>query len=124
MSQSKEKIEKPYQIFEKGQFMTKLSVRKELRGTENVVQIEVLNASGGTALVRGPILPGAEISEVIPIQGSFNLIRPISKSGRGESIQLLDVIFPVRLRINVSGQFLELEIKEAGFWKIAVGLTQ
>ena len=124
MSQSKEKVEKPYHIYEKGQSMNKVIVRKELRGTENIVQIEVLNASGGTALVRGPILAGAEINEVIPTQGSFNLIRQISKSGRGESIQLLDVVFPVRLRINISGQFLEVEIKDAGFWKIAVGLTQ
>lgn len=124
MSQPKEKVEKPYYIYEKGQAMNKVIVRKELRGTENIVQIEVLNASGGTALVRGPILAGAEINEVIPTQGSFNLIRQISKSGRGESIQLLDVVFPVRLRINISGQFLEVEIKETGFWKIAVGLTQ
>jgi hypothetical protein len=124
MSQPREKVEKPYHIYEKGQSMNKVAVRKELRGTENIVQIEVLNASGGTALVRGPILAGAEINEVIPTQGSFNLIRQISKSGRGESIQLLDVVFPVRLRINISGQFLEVEIKDAGFWKIAVGLTQ
>lgn len=124
MSQPKEKVEKPYHIYEKGQAMNKVIVRKELRGTENIVQIEVLNASGGTALVRGPILAGAEINEVIPTQGSFNLIRQISKSGRGETIQLLDVVFPVRLRINISGQFLEVEIKDAGFWKIAVGLTQ
>lgn len=124
MSQPKEKVEKSYHIYEKGQSMNKVIVRKELRGTENIVQIEVLNASGGTALVRGPILAGAEINEVIPTQGSFNLIRQISKSGRGESIQLLDVVFPVRLRINISGQFLEVEIKDAGFWKIAVGLTQ
>ncbi len=32
-SQSKEKIERPYQIYEKGQSMTKASVRKELIGT-------------------------------------------------------------------------------------------
>lgn len=124
MSQPKEKVERPYHIYEKGQSMNKVIVRKELRGTENIVQVEVLNASGGTALVRGPILAGAEINEIIPTQGSFSLIRQISKSGRGETIQLQDVIFPVRLRINISGQFLEVEIKEAGFWKIAVGMTQ
>ncbi len=124
MSQPKEKVEKPYQIYEKGQSMNKVIVRKELRGTENIVQIEVLNASGGTALVRGAILEGAEINEVIPTQGSFSQIRQITKSGRGETIQLIDVVFPVRLRTNISGQFLEVEIKEAGFWKISVGLTQ
>ncbi len=123
-SQPKAKAERPYQIYEKGQSMSNVSVRKEVRGTENIVQIEVLNASGGTALVRGTILPGADIVEVIPTQGSFNLIRQITKSGRGETIQLIDVVFPVRLRINISQQFLEVEIKEAGFWKVAVGMTQ
>lgn len=123
-SQPKAKAERPYQIYEKGQSMTNVSVRKEVRGTENIVQIEVLNASGGTALVRGTILPGADIVEVIPTQGNFSLIRQITKSGRGETIQLIDVVFPVRLRINISGQFLEVEIKEVGFWKIAVGMTQ
>ncbi len=123
-SQPKEKVEKPYHIYEKGQYMNKVSVRKELRGAENIVQIEVLNASGGTSLIKGATLPGAEITEVIPTQGSFNQIRQITKSGRGETIQLLDVVFPVRLRVNISGQFLEVEIKEEGFWKVAVGLTQ
>lgn len=124
LAQPKAKAERPYQIYEKGQSMTNVSVRKEVRGTENIVQIEVLNASGGTALVRGTILPGADIVEVIPTQGNFSLIRQITKSGRGETIQLIDVVFPVRLRINISGQFLEVEIKEAGFWKVAVGMTQ
>jgi hypothetical protein len=36
----------------------------------------------------------------------------------------MDVVFPVRLRITISNQNLDVEIKEAGFWKIAVGLTQ
>lgn len=124
MAQPKEKIEKPYHIYEKGQSMNRVIVRKELRGTENIVQIEVMNASGGTALVRGAILAGAEINEVVSTQGSFSTKRQITKSGRGETIQLQDVVFPVRLRVNISGQFLEVEIKEAGFWKIAVGLTQ
>jgi hypothetical protein len=36
----------------------------------------------------------------------------------------MDVIYPVRLRMTISNQILDVEIKEAGFWKIAVGLTQ
>ena len=126
-AQKKERPEKPvkqFTIYEKGQYMTKVDVRKELRGTENSVQIEALNASGGTGLIRGQVLPGAEISQVLATAGNYNLTRQISKSGRGESIQLMDVVFPVRLRISISNQVLDVEIKEAGFWKISVGLTQ
>ena len=126
-AQKKERPEKPvkqFTIYEKGQYMTKVDVRKELRGTENSVQIEVLNASGGSGLIRGQVLPGAEISEVLATAGNYNLTRQISKSGRGESIQLMDVVYPLRLRITISNQILDVEIKEAGFWKISVGMIQ
>ena len=126
-AQKKERPEKPvkqFTIYEKGQYMTKVDVRKELRGTENSVQIEVLNASGGSGLIRGEVLPGAEISEVLATAGNYNLTRQISKSGRGESIQLMDVVYPLRLRITISNQILDVEIKEAGFWKISVGMNQ
>ena len=52
------------------------------------------------------------------------MTREISKSGRGITLQLLDVIFPFRVRLTISEQVLDLEIREAGFWKVAVGVTQ
>lgn len=118
------KPEKPFKINERGMLMTKVDVRQEEKGTENIIQIEALNVSGGTALVRGPILPGAEITDVMATQGSYNMTRQISKTGRGETIQILNVVFPVRLRVTVSNQILDVEIKEEGFWKIAIGVSQ
>ena len=121
-AQSKSK-EKPYTVFEKGSYMSKVDVRKNNKGTENIVQIEALNASGGLALASGPVFRGAAIGEVVATQGNYNMIRQITKSGRGQSIQLMDVVFPVRLRISISGEYLDLEIKEAGFWKVMVAMT-
>lgn len=116
--------EKPYTVFEKGSYMSKVDVRKDNRGTENIVQIEALNASGGVALASGPVFRGAAIGEIVATQGNYNMIRQISKSGRGQTVQLMDVVFPVRLRIQISGEFLDVEIKEVGFWKIIVAMTQ
>lgn len=123
-AQKAPEVEKPFTVYEKGMLITKVDVRKELRGTENIIQIEALNVSGGTALVRGPVLPGAEITEVVSTQGSYNMTRQLSKTGRGETLQIMDVVYPVRLRIVISQQILDVEIKEEGFWKIAVGLSQ
>ena len=123
-AQKAPEIEKPFTVYEKGMLITKVDVRKELRGTENIIQIEALNVSGGTALVRGPVLPGAEINEVLATQGSYNMTRQLTKTGRGETLQIMDVVYPVRLRIVISQQILDVEIKEEGFWKITVGLSQ
>lgn len=123
-AQKAPEVEKPFTVYEKGMLMTKVDVRKELRGTENIIQIEALNVSGGTALVRGSVLPGAEINEVLATQGSYNMTRQLTKTGRGETLQIMDVVYPVRLRIVISQQILDVEIKEEGFWKITVGLSQ
>lgn len=123
-SKSKPKPERAYVIHEKGQHMTKLSVIKDLRGKENTVQIEALNVSGGTARVVGETMPGADISDVVAYFGSFNSLKEVSKSGRGETVQLNQVVYPLKIRITISQQVLEVELKEEGYWKISVGLNQ
>jgi hypothetical protein len=123
-AQSKSKPERPYTIFERGQHMTRLNVIKDSRGKENTVQIEALNASGGTLRVQGPEMLGADITDVLATVGSYNKMQEVSKSGRGETIQLHQVVFPLKIRITISNQILELEIREEGFWKISVGMNQ
>ncbi len=123
-AQPKPKVERPYTIFERGQHMTKLNIIKNMRGKENTVQIEALNASGGTPRIEGPEMPGADITDVLATVGSYNKIQEISKSGRGETIQLQQVAFPLKVRITISNQVLEVELKEEGFWKISVGMNQ
>jgi hypothetical protein len=123
-AQSNSKPESPYTIFERGQHMTRLSIIKDKRGKENTVQIEALNASGGTLRVQGPEMLGADITDVLPTVGSYNKMQEVSKSGRGETVQLHQVVFPLKVRITISNQILEVEIREEGFWKISVGMNQ
>jgi hypothetical protein len=123
-AQSDSKPERPYTIFERGQHMTRLSIIKDKRGKENTVQIEALNASGGTLRVQGPEMLGADITDVLATVGSFNKMQEVSKSGRGETVQLHQVVFPLKVRITISNQILEVEIREEGFWKISVGMNQ
>jgi len=123
-AQPKAKAERPYTILEKGQHMTRLSIIQDMRGKENTVQIEALNASGGTMRLEGPDMLGAAITNILATIGSYNKIQEISKSGRGQTVQLQEVVFPLRVRITISNQVLEVNIKEEGFWKISVGMNQ
>lgn len=136
-AQSDPKPERPYAILERGQHMTKVSVIKNLRGNGNTVQIDANNLSGGTARIVGSAtagqdfqvghveeMPGADITEVVAFLGSYNSLREVTKSGRGETIQLTQAVFPLKLRITISNQILEVLIKEEGNWKISVGMTK
>ncbi|MFA6946493.1 MAG: hypothetical protein WC220_11390 [Pedobacter sp.] len=123
-SSAQSKSERPYTIIERGQHMIRVSVIKDTRGKENTVQIEALNASGGTLRLEGPEMLGADITAALATVGSYNSMNEVTKSGRGEVVQLRQVVFPLRVRITISQQILEVEIREPGFWKISVGMNQ
>ncbi|MDP3468751.1 MAG: hypothetical protein Q8S11_10485 [Daejeonella sp.] len=123
-AQPKPKAERPYTILERGQHMTRLSIIKDIRAEENTVQIEAVNASGGTPRIEGPDMAGADITNILATVGSYNKIQEISKTGRGEVVQIQQVQFPFKVRITISNQVLEVMFKEEGFWKITVGMNQ
>jgi len=121
-----EKPEKVFTIFEKGPLMSRATFRKDAKSAGNIIEIEALNVTGGSILMgrAEPVLPPAEITEIIPLEGSYASTRDISNSGRGVVMQLLDVVYPYRARMTVSEQVLEFEIKEPGFWKVGIAITQ
>lgn len=121
-AQDKTKAEKPFVIYEKTNKISRADIRKDNRGTENIIQIDATNASGGAGMMTRAPLPPAEITGVTLVSGSYNMTRQLAKSGRGMSMQLLDVVFPCRVRVTVSEQIFDFEIKETGFWKVSLGL--
>lgn len=68
-------------------------------------------------------LPPAVIGNVNIVNGSYDQTRELSRTPRGISLQLLDVVFPCRVRLTISDQFVDAEIKEAGFWKVAIAFA-
>ncbi len=118
----KKKVEKAYVIHEKSDKISRVDIRKDSRMTENIIQIDATNASGGAGMLSSAPLPPAEITGIALLSGSYNMTRELAKSGRGMSIQLLDVVFPCRVRLTVSEQAFDFEIKEAGTWKVTLGL--
>lgn len=124
--QKKEKVKavKAFTVHDKSFKVTRVDVRKDVKGAENVIQIDATNSAGGTGLLATQgALPPAVITNINIVNGSFNQTRELSKTPRGMSLQLLDVVFPCRVRLTISDQFIDVEIKEAGFWKVAIALA-
>lgn len=118
------KVEKPYMVHDRSSKVNRVDIRKDLKGVENVIQIDATNASGGANLAStDKSLATAAISSVNVISGNYNQTRELAKTARGMSMQLLDVVFPCRIRVNISDQYADIEIKEPGFWKISLGIT-
>lgn len=124
MAQEKKvRVEKPYTVHDKTSKVSRVDIRKDEKGAQNIIQIDATNSSGGANMAtRSMGMASAEISNVNVISGSYNMTREVSKTSRGMSMQLLDVVFPCRVRVTITDQFIDFEIKEPGFWKVAIGL--
>jgi hypothetical protein len=118
---------KAFEIYERGVRISKADVKKDHTSSDNILQIEAFNISGGSiALSRkpNPVLPPAELTNISSLQGNYTLSRDLSKSGRGFVIQLLEVTYPYRARLTISEQILEFQINEPGFWRVQVSIFQ
>lgn len=125
-AEKKEKVKavKPFIVHDKSFKVTRVDVRKDVKGAKNVIQIDASNSAGGTGIISTQsVLPPAVITNVNIVNGSYNQTRDMAKTARGMSLQLLDVVFPCRVRITILDQFVDVEITEPGFWKVAVALA-
>lgn len=132
-AQSKAKAGENYIVHEKGPYMSYVEVRKDSKGPENIIQIQALNVSGGAGKISGEgkvtrhadlTFPGAAITDISIVQGRYNSIREMMKTAKGMTVRLIDVEYPLRIRVTISQQILDLEIKEAGFWLVNVRISQ
>ena len=118
--------EQMFVVYERGAKVSRADIRRDDISKENLIEIEALNVSGGSISLgrKNPVLPPAEITSIISINGSYVMSRDIRKSGRGVVMQLLNVVYPYRARITISEQILEFEVKQPGFWKVNIGISQ
>ena len=121
-----EKAAKPFTIFEKGSKVTRATIMKDAKGTGNIIIIEAQNVTGGSILMGRdqPVLPPPDLTHIESMNGSYGTTRIIAKTGRSLVVQLQEVVFPYRGRMTISEQVVDFEIKEPGFWKVNIGLTQ
>jgi hypothetical protein len=118
------KPEKQYIVHEKGRQVTRLDVRRNTKAKANIVLIETQSITGGSATLLQGDVPTVEITSMDVVFGSYGSKREISRTGRAVTLQLSDVVYPLRLRFTLAERpVVEIELKEAGTWNITAGVT-
>ncbi|SKB86480.1 hypothetical protein [Daejeonella lutea] len=119
-------VEQPFVVYERGAKVSRADIKHDNTSNDRIIQIEALNVSGGSISMgrSNPVLPPANISSIISVNGSYVMTRDVRRSGRGVVIQLLNVVYPYRARLTISEQIFEFEVKQPGFWKINIVVSQ
>jgi hypothetical protein len=118
------KAEKKYNVHWKDRQITRLDIRKNKKATTNIVEIQTQSITGGDATLFNGDVPTVEITSLEAVLGSYGTKREIFRTGRAVTVELGNVVYPIRLRLTLANRpTLDIELLEPGTWYITAGVT-
>jgi hypothetical protein len=116
--------DKPYHVFFQSKMVTELEITFK-KGGFNQVTVYVQNTSGGGSIITGGELPKLKVDEVQIITGSYagRLSYNLHHVKKTESI-IADLTYPVRLKIKIGSEEIDVEFRETGNYDLNVRINQ
>jgi hypothetical protein len=115
--------DKPFVIHFQSIKVIKVEVIKNTKQNSNAIVIEVQNTTGGTATLGGGLQARAEVTDIDLQKGSFGSINKALSGPKSTSQILGQVDYPFRAIFKFGDQQADIEILEAGYWKIFVNIN-
>lgn len=118
------KYEKEYSIYFRSKMITELDVEYK-KDNFNQVTVYVSNTSGGGLTASNGELPKLRVDEVVLVSGSFagRLSYNLNHVKKTESI-IADLNYPVRMKIKMGSEEIEIEFREQGSYVLNVFINQ
>jgi hypothetical protein len=118
------KNEKPYTVYFQSKMITELEIAYKKDGFKQVT-VFVQNTSGGGITVNEGELPKLKVDDVDLVKGSFGgrLSYNLNHVKKTESI-IGDLDYPVRLRIKIGSEEVDIEFREPGSYDVNVRINQ
>lgn len=96
----------------------------------NAVYITLSSKSAGSTFSESPsgnearwaAVPPPQISNITLMEGFYSSFEKRTETQRSNSYQLTQVKYPLRLKIEISNQNLDIEILEEGDWEVKIML--
>lgn len=115
--------EKPFIIYSRSSQIAKINLSKNTRDDINTIIIEVQNTTAGTSSLSRGVQPKPEITDISLRRGNFLQITEGVSGPKSTVKQLNKVDFPFRAVFRFGSQETDIEIIEAGNWKIFVNIN-
>jgi len=118
------KYEHPYTVYFQSKMVTELEVEYKKDGFNQVV-FYIANTSGGGMAVSGGELPKLKVDDVELVSGTFagRLSYNFNHVKKTESI-IADLNFPVRIKVKIGSEEIEIEFRQAGSYDVEVRINQ
>ncbi len=121
----------PHIIHSKSARITSVEIKNK-KGTNRNIVIQLTNSNAGSTFSITPVdtinrglwnqIPPPQITDITIMNGEYTSAQKRPDNLRNSITTLLQVQYPLRIKIEISGQILDVEFLEAGNWQMNVML--
>jgi hypothetical protein len=116
------KYEQPYTIFFKSKMITEVEVQYQ-KDIFNQVTFFITNTSGG-AQTTGGYYPRLKVDDVHLTYGAYGRLMVNDQHVKKTESILSDVKFPIRMKVMMGSEEIEVEFREAGSYTLDIHINQ
>lgn len=115
--------EKPYTIYTKGEAVNDVDVKYQKEGMSQITFV-VSDASGGGFSAGGTQRASGRVDNIQRISGErYGQVTTNERGKKTETI-INEVTFPLRIKVFISGEELEMEFREPGSYTVNVNVNK
>jgi hypothetical protein len=123
--------QEPYIIHFRSAHVSSLDIAKHKKSLSRNITINLTSENAGAAysetppagtLAKWASIPPPQITNITVMDGFYTTLQKGNENTRSNTTVLSQVTFPLRLKIEISDQSLDIEFPEAGDWTIKITL--
>ncbi len=116
------KYEHPYRIINKSKMVTDVEVEYKT-DPYNKITFFITNTSGGASSVSSDELPKIKVDEIEAVTGAYGRLYVNDNHAKKTESIIEDVRFPIRMRVKMGTEDVEIEFREAGTYIINIRIN-
>ncbi|MBD0331812.1 MAG: hypothetical protein ICV66_04095 [Chitinophagaceae bacterium] len=118
------RYEAPYIIHSKTSGIISVGVSNSKQSTFDDITFRIQSISGGASTITGQIIPKIIVNDIALIQGNFLNRFDQNNMPKTSLTTLHTVTFPVRAKIYMGSEVMDIEINDPGNWQIDIRIQK
>lgn len=117
------KYEKPWEVYSKTGSVRSVDI-EYTPDNVNRIKIIITNTTGGTKTTSGFEMPRFKVDNTIILKGFYQRITSLESHLKSTETSLMEVTFPLRVKLQIAREEVEVEFLEPGSYSVNIQINQ
>ncbi|MBD3750176.1 MAG: hypothetical protein IE931_11840 [Sphingobacteriales bacterium] len=118
------KYKEPYKVYFRTSHVSGINASPNLNVQDKDVYISISSTNGNNPVSLSNGVVKSSLSEIIPVNGTFTRFVKFNETTKKTTYKIQQVAFPLRVRLRIGDQEVEIEFFEDCRWDCDISLNQ